>query len=230
MCWPVIDKNGEVFLQKFHRNISPSSEADISVLSLESNDIETFVQEGYLYSWDSEESTKCFPSEDTSIFSSMGKLNVNSIQISSTTFVSQIEFLDFVHNWTLSEEVLLIILRSDMESKFVGAKSHETLWNEIQKKMEKQGEVIDANNKTGNNAVSWKHYDKFNECMGSKPPQNYKHLMIQVFKEHQLNYMLKPNEGEKDIAKPSCSGINASEKSAKKKEKGLNFMTLLKNQ
>lgn len=77
------DKDCDVFLKKFHQNISPSSEADISVLSLENNDTETFVKEGYsLYSWDA--STQCFPSEDRSpispISSSTGELSVNGFK------------------------------------------------------------------------------------------------------------------------------------------------------
>ncbi|CAC5390386.1 unnamed protein product [Mytilus coruscus] len=235
----IMDKIVMFFLQKFHRNISPSSEADISMLSLDSNDIETFVQKEYSYSWDSEESTKYFPSEDTSpISSSMAELNVNGIQISSTTFVSQIEFLKVVYNWTQSEEVLLITLRSDIESKFVDVKSHETLWNEIQKTMEKQGvkisvaqiinkwknmkkrykEVIDANNKTGNNAVSWKHHDNFNELYGNKASTKLQASYDSGLQGASAPLHAKPNEGEKNIAKPSCSGINASGKSAKKRK------------
>lgn len=108
----MMDKNCDVFLQKFYRNISPSSETDISVLSLDSNEIETFVQKGYSYSWDSEESTKCFPSEDTSpISSSMGELNVNGIQISSTTVVSQIEFLEVVSKKLACKKVKIMTKR-----------------------------------------------------------------------------------------------------------------------
>lgn len=102
------DKDCDVFLKKFHQNISPSSEADISVLSLENNDTETFVKEGYSsYSWDA--STQCFPSEDISpispISSSTGELSVNGLQISSTTFVSQTEFLEVVSKKLICKKV-----------------------------------------------------------------------------------------------------------------------------
>ncbi|XP_071120924.1 uncharacterized protein [Mytilus edulis] len=145
-----------------------------------------------------------------------------------------------VHNWTQSEEVLLITLRSDIESKFVGAKAHETLWNEIQKKMEKQGvkisvaqiinkwknmkkrykEVIDANNKTGNNAVSWKHYDKFNELYGNKASTKLQASYDSGLQGASAQLHAKPNEGENNIAKPSCSGKNSVGKSAKKRKRG----------
>lgn len=100
------------FWKKFHQNISPSSEADISVLSLENNDTETFVKEEYsLYSWDA--STQCFPSEDrspispisSSTGSSTGELSVNGLQTSSTTFVSQTEFLEVVSKKLICKKV-----------------------------------------------------------------------------------------------------------------------------
>jgi len=145
-----------------------------------------------------------------------------------------------VHNWTQAEEILLITIRGEMEYKFVGVKSHETLWKEIHKKMEKQGvqisvvqiinkwknmkkrykEVIDANSKTGNNAVSWKHYDLFNELYGNKASTKLQASYDSGLKGASAQLHAKPNEGEDDIAKPSSSGIHASGKSAKKRKRG----------
>ena len=82
----------------------------------------------------------------------------------------------------------MIDVRGGMEDKFQGTKSHETLWLQIQKKLADKGmkvsvsqiinkwknlkkrykEVIDSNSKTGNESVSWKHYDKFNDLFGNK--------------------------------------------------------------
>ncbi|VDI13325.1 Hypothetical predicted protein [Mytilus galloprovincialis] len=59
-----------------------------------------------------EKSTKCFPSEDTSpVSSSMGELNVNGIQISSTTFDSQIEFLEVVSKKLACKKVKIMTKR-----------------------------------------------------------------------------------------------------------------------
>lgn len=92
------------------------------------------------------------------------------------------------HLWKESEEKLLIDLRLQREDRFLGVKSHDTLWGEIANEMKDMGivvsklqllnkwrslkkkykEVNDENSKTGNNAQTWKHFERFSEVYGCK--------------------------------------------------------------
>jgi hypothetical protein len=38
----------------------------------------------------------------------------------------------------------------------------------MEKSEKRYKEVIDSNSKTGNESISWKHYDKFNDLFGNK--------------------------------------------------------------
>lgn len=81
--------------------------------------------------------------------------------------------------WKESEEKLLIDLRLQREDRFLGVKSHDTLWGEIANEMKDMGivvsklqllnkwkslkkkykEVNDENSKTGNKAQTWKFFE-----------------------------------------------------------------------
>lgn len=78
------------------------------------------------------------------------------------------------HLWKESKEKLLIDLRLQREDRFLGIKSHDTLWGEIANEMKdkslkkKYKEVNDENSKTGNSAQTWKHFERFSEVYGCK--------------------------------------------------------------
>lgn len=92
------------------------------------------------------------------------------------------------HQWTESEEKLLVEKRASMEAQFNNNKAHSVLWGRIVNDMEqfnirisvkqaidkwknlkkRYNEVVDMNRKTGNGKSTCRHYDTFNELFGNK--------------------------------------------------------------
>lgn len=93
-----------------------------------------------------------------------------------------------VHIWTEEEEKLLITSREEMDDEFHKLKNHEVLWTRITRNIyyngvkvtrsqvmnkwknlkKKYREVLDENNKTGNQRITWRHLKSFNKIFGHK--------------------------------------------------------------
>ena len=96
--------------------------------------------------------------------------------------------MQIIHTWTETEEKMLIAVYIDMEDSFNGIKNHDTIWNEITRKLNSEGvpvaknqvinkwkymkkkykEIVDNSNKTGSSTMYWKHYESFNQLYGNK--------------------------------------------------------------
>lgn len=98
---------------------------------------------------------------------------------------------EFIKKWERKEVELLFSLRSSMEEKFLGAKAHKLLWDEIAKEMLNNTELctkatgkqcenkykalkreykktFDHNNTSGNDRKECPFYDEFNSLYGMK--------------------------------------------------------------
>lgn len=124
----------------------------------------------------------------------------------------------------------MITLRSDMDDKFFNSKQHDTLWNEILKKMKEEGvsvsrqqvinkwknlkkkfkEIVDSNNKTGNNPTKWKHFQRFNQLFGNKASTNPAVIIDTSNKDKTI--VSESIASDSSVDMPSTSGIQATKK------------------
>ena len=124
----------------------------------------------------------------------------------------------------------MITLRSDMDDKFFNSKQHDTLWNEILKKMKEEGvsvsrqqvinkwknlkkkfkEIVDSNNKTGNNPTKWKHFQRFNQLFGNKASTNPAVIIDTSKKDKTI--VSESIASDSSVDMPSTSGIQATKK------------------
>lgn len=138
--------------------------------------------------------------------------------------------MTMIHNWTEEEEKLLITLRSDMDDKFFNSKQHDTLWNEILKKMKEEGvsvsrqqvinkwknlkkkfkEIVDSNNKTGNNPTKWKHFQRLSQLFGNKASTNPAVIIDTSNKDKTI--VSESIASDSSVDMPSTSGIQATKK------------------
>ena len=83
-------------------------------------------------------------------------------------------------------------------------------WNNLRKRYKK---VVDSNSKTGNESVSWKHYDKFNDLFGSKASTR-----VEASFDTTGGSEIKENQQSTCSLSTSCSvSVNSDSKTDKKK-------------
>ena len=73
--------------------------------------------------------------------------------------------------------------------------------------------MIDSNSKTGNESVSWKHYDKFNDLFGSKASTR-----VEASFDTTGGSQIKENQQSTCSSSTSCNvSVNSGSKTGKKK-------------
>ena len=115
-------------------------------------------------------------------------------------------------------------------TSFFNSKQRDTLWNEILKKMKEKGvsvsrqqvinkwknlkkkfkEIVDSNNKTGNNPTKWKHFQRFNQLFGNKASTNLAVIIDTSNKDKTI--VSESIASDSSVDMPSTSGIQATKK------------------
>lgn len=73
--------------------------------------------------------------------------------------------------------------------------------------------MIDSNSKTGNESVSWKHYDKFNDLFGNKASTR-----VEASFDTTGGSQIKENQQSTCSSSTSCNvSVNSGSKTGKKK-------------
>ena len=83
----------------------------------------------------------------------------------------------------------------------------------MEKSEKRYKEVIDSNSKPGNESVSWKHYDKFNDLFGSKASTG-----VEASFDTTGGSQIKENQQSTCSSSTSCNvSVNSGSKTSKKK-------------
>jgi len=138
--------------------------------------------------------------------------------------------------WKESEEEMLIDMRMAAEEQFISSKNHEVLWkkitdnlnNEIDGEVTKSQvinkwkslkkkfkEVVDANNKSGNEKVEWKYLDKFSELYGHKAATNTEYSFDSGKKEERNKedkLKIGQTKRKKKTTSTACAKVKLAEK------------------
>lgn len=145
---------------------------------------------------------------------------------------------DKIHIWNENEERLLLQLRFDDEKNFKSQKNHDVLWGKIADKLNTEGvnvtkvqamnkwktlkkkykEVVDENNKTGNQKTTWKYYEIFNKEFGNKAGTKAS-ITYDSLRDYKLKVEKKDSEGSSNKNEDESSNTSEKGKSTKHAKK-----------